>query len=152
MNITGIASGIWETEFDSYSGMTVSSIAASLCSYVGRMNILINQSFSVDSTGGFDPSIGSEEEAILTQIYLERFYAKEARKVLRGISDSSSIGLDWTELREGDSVIKRNNKSEVSKTLFGLSKDAKLSLDDLVHNYNMYNAAPRQVAGDDADA
>jgi hypothetical protein len=66
---------------------------------------------------------------------------------------------DWTELREGDSSIKRvaqnaspQQKVQVAQTYRTFAEEADLKLSELVHSYNMYKASPRQVAGNEAGA
>jgi hypothetical protein len=61
------------------------------------------------------------------------------------------IGSDWTDLREGDSNIKKINKNEISKNFRGLSQDCQAELNKTVKMYLKYGAVPEQVAGDDTE-
>lgn len=47
-------------------------------------------------------------------------------------------------------MITRTNKNEIAKTYRGFAKDAEERLELLVAKYNIYDAAPVQVAGTDA--
>jgi hypothetical protein len=142
---------------------------------IGTLNMLINTEFCVDSnattispgTGGWTnggltklvyPELKKEESSILIQLYLRDYYKKKARVVLNSSSSSSTTpGVpgqtsDWTELREGDSVIKRvatvatpAQKTAASKVYNSLSQDADDELKSLVQRYNLYLSKPRQV-------
>ena len=57
--------------------------------------------------------------------------------------------VDFLSLREGDTVITRTNKNELAKTYRGLANDAREEMERLVTSYNLYQAAPVQVAGID---
>jgi hypothetical protein len=78
-------------------------------------------------------------------------------------SSSSSSGSgsivtsDWTELRDGDSVIKRQamlaspaTKVTASRTFSSFAQDADYTLRDLLQRYTSYRGGPRQVAGKDS--
>jgi hypothetical protein len=138
-----------------------STISGYLSTNVGQMNVLLHSSFGVDSAANFCPSIRAEEKAILVQIYLRDYYTKESRRLATSTaSTSSSTGLDagdWVSIQEGDTVIKRSSTSsqkgggiEGAKALRNQALDAKELLGQLVQSYNMYQAAPLQVAGDEA--
>jgi hypothetical protein len=146
---------------------------------VGTLNMLINAEFCVDKsysiispgtdgwqTGGqtklVTPALDKEESSILIQLYLRDYYKKKARTVLNESSSSSETDgtpgqvSDWTELREGDSVIKRvatvaspAQKTSQSKSYQGLSSEAGGELDRLVQKYNLYLSKPRQIISKD---
>ena len=71
-------------------------------------------------------------------------------------TEKTSAGVtDWTELREGDSVIKRSvnsasTKNESARAMSNASKEAKEMLETMIHSYNMFGSIPIQVAGKDA--
>jgi len=171
-----LASGIITTEFDYITGTeaeTLQTVTSGwLMANVGQLNILINTRFNSGNLCS-TPESGAnasgwlwqpEEEAIYTQIYLQEYYQKEARKILRNAvgSASSASGstdytmTDWTMLREGDTQIQRQAiitsaaaKNESARIVRGFAEDAAEELKGLIHSYNMYNAHPRQVAGTD---
>ena len=155
---------IWDVEFGTHSSATERESNALLISgylgaNLGELNILINTDFSLDTVEDkVNPELKQEEKAIFTQLYLKDHLSKEARKVLRDASaptTDSSADLPWSELREGDSAIKRSvptaaTKNTSAKLLKDASKDAAEQLKKLVHSYNMYGSIPSQVAGKDA--
>ena len=158
-----MATGIFTYDFNSDRDEgTVCYISGWLQNNVGELNVLINTCFS-----GARPGFGLEEEAIYRQIFLKNHYARSSRNALRGISSSSSsssssgtselVMSDWTELRDGDSVIKRvattaspATKADTSRVYKSFADSANTELKDLVYKYNLYHSAPRQVAGKDA--
>ena len=155
--VSTIATGIYNDEFDSDTGYsTLSSISGWLANNVGLLNTITYTAFSGSGvTAGtlngdtvLQPSgnFRFEESDIFKQIYLTNYYTKKARAILKGIDSS----VDFISLREGDSMITRTNKNEIAKTYRGFAKDAQEALDGLVAKYNIYGAAPVQVAGADA--
>jgi hypothetical protein len=156
--IGDLATSIWDNEFGDATGAAqrineINSISGWLSANIGTLNTVIYKSFSGDSNGDVIPtgSFKLEEQDIYSKIYLKHFYEKKARNVLRGIDGSLNDDIDWIRLREGDSLIVRSNKTDVSKIYLGLAKDAAKDLQDLIHSYNMYQAAPIQVAGEDGN-
>jgi len=161
-----LASGILKYEFDfiedhAEQQAELLNISGSLVSKIGELNILLNQNFCC--TG--DINLGCEEKTILEEIYLRDYNTKQARKILRGSYNSTLSGMDasaassWTELREGDTTIKRpvsaipglfTNKLDLSKNFKALAAESEQKIKDLAYTYNMYGAVPRQVAGKDA--
>jgi hypothetical protein len=160
-----LASGILKYEFDfiedhAEQQAELLNISGSLVSKIGELNILLNQNFCC--TG--DINLGCEEKTILEEIYLRDYNTKQARKILRGSYNSTISGIDassagWTELREGDTTIKRpasaipglfTNKLDLSKNFKALAAESEQKIKDLAYTYNMYGAVPRQVAGKDA--
>ena len=144
--IGNLAASIYDTEFGYAStelGREVEVVAISgwLIANEGLLNTLIYTQFS-----GADPNMRLEEQNIFKQLYLSRYYRKASRDVLRNITTD---GLDWTRLSEGDTTIQRNNKNETAKTYLSLGKEADETITDLVYSYNLYQAAPHQVAGAD---
>ena len=140
-----------------------STISGYLSTNVGQMNVLLHTSFGVDSQADFCPPIKAEEKAILVQIYLRDYYTKESRKMAASTATTSSTSAgsaiaagDWVSIQEGDTVIKRSSTGsqrgggiEGAKPLRNQALDAKELLDQLVRSYNMYQAMPLQVAGDE---
>jgi len=180
-----IADYIWDNEVSEGAISTPELIATEkqkIADYlelnVGTLNTLINSEFCVAteettiSPGGggwknggktklVSPSLNKEESSILIQLYLRDYYKKKARTVLNSATTSetdASTGSvsDWTELREGDSVIKRvatvaspAQKTTASKSFENLSAEAGSEIDTLVQKYNLYLAKPRQVISKD---
>jgi hypothetical protein len=166
-----MASGLMLYEFDFVEEPTarlaeLNTVSGSLSGKLGELNILLNQSFRFTGDDGNPyPRLQEEESDILEQLYIRDYNTKQAQKLLRGVYDSTTESSiventsDWIELQEGDTKIKRSpgsisnsasNRISMSKDFKALAKDAKDKIEDLVYNYNMYGAQPRQVAGLDA--
>ena len=176
-----IASGILQYEFDFIEDpyeqkSELNTISGSLNGLIGELNISLNQNFCfTGSDGDLCPRLGNEETSILQEMYLRDYNTKQARKILRGTyncsnpcnSFSGSNGMDsylsassnWTELKEGDTTIKRpasaipglfSNRLDLSKNFKALADESEIKIKDLAYAYNMYGAVPRQVAGSDA--
>ena len=154
--VSTIATGIYNDEFDSDTGdSTLASISGWLANNIGLLNTIIYRAFSGSGSATEYPddtvlqpsgTFRFEEADIYKQIYLNNYYTKKARAVLKGIDSS----VDFISLREGDSMITRTNKNEIAKTYRGFAKDAQERLEMLVAKYNIYDAEPVQVAGTDA--
>ena len=154
---------IWDTEFGDHTGAADRASNAVLISgyledNLGQLNILLNKDYSLlTGTDTVSPTLKYEENTIFTQLYLKDYYQKQARNTLRGITSSTSAaatGMNWTELREGDSFIKRDivsvgTKTETSRLFQVASSDAADILRQMIHSYNMYGSIPTQVAGKD---
>ena len=154
---------IWDIEFGDHSTalereQNALLISGYLEANIGQLNILINTDFYLDTIqDAVAPKLEYEEKAILTQLYLRDHMQKQARNVLRGASTSTAStttnteGMtDWTEIREGDSVIKRSiatstTKNTSAKLFQDSSSEAAERLKNLVHSYNMYGSKPLQV-------
>jgi len=146
-SVEDLSTEIYQNEFDSDTGYaSLSLISGWLENNVGQLNTKIYSSFYVQNSN-FEPSgqFKQEERSIYKQMYLYEFYTKKTRQVLRGIDSS----VDFLSLREGDTMITRTNKNELAKTYRSLASDAREEMEKLVSSYNIYQAAPVQVAGED---
>jgi len=148
-SVHSLADEIFGNEFDYDSGYAqFYFISGWLANNIGQLNNRLFTSYEV--SGAYFAPTGSfkqEERAIYKQMYLYEFYTKKTRQVLRGVDSE----VDFISLREGDSMITRTNKNELAKTYRGLANDANAELEKLITSYNMYQAAPVQVAGEDGD-
>ena len=146
MNDVGkLATDIYDYELGSPSGISVSNISGWINNNVGRLNILIDSDFCVE-TGTFKPELKQEESVIFTQIYLIYYYKNKVNRAQRGLEEGDS----WISFAEDDRRVTRSNKNEIVKSFLSLQKQAKEDLADLLTKYNGYLASPRQVAGYDA--
>jgi len=154
---------IWDIEFGDHSSALERERNALLISgyleaNLGQLNTLINTDFTYNASGDMvEPALQQEEKAIFTQLYLKDYLQKQSRNILRNASNTSPItdNQDWSELREGDSYIKRNvaspaSKNTSAKLLQELAKEANEILTKMIHSYNMYGSVPTQIAGKDA--
>lgn len=146
-SVHDLAEEIFANEFEYDSGYAqFYYISGWLDKNVGQLNNRLYTSFEVDN-GNFTPTgdFKQEERAIYKQMYLYEFYTKKTRQVLRGVDSS----VDFLTLREGDTSITRTNKNELAKTYRSLANDSKDEVEKLITSYNLYQAAPVQVAGID---
>jgi len=146
-SVHDLADEIFGNEFEYDSGYAqFYYISGWLASNVGLLNTKIYSQYSVQNSN-FEPTglFQQEERSIYKQMYLYEFYTKKTRQVLRGVDSS----VDFVTLREGDTMITRTNKNELAKTYRGLANDAREEMERLVSSYNIYQAAPVQVAGED---
>jgi hypothetical protein len=73
------------------------------------------------------------------------FYQKKYKQAVLGILD----GVDgFITVKEGDTVITKTNKNEVSKNIKGMINALNDELADLVNKYKIYNAQPVQIIPD----
>lgn len=166
--IDDISASIYHTEFYDEDGdgafeRLTARISAWLETNIGQLNILINTSFRIDENNDVHPRLLDEEIAIFIQLYLKAYYKRQSQNILKNattselnIGDSTFSMSGWTELREGDSVIKRvsqnstpQQKIQAAESYQSFSTEADIKLGELVHAYNMYNARPRQVITED---
>jgi len=161
--IGNLASGIYKFDFDENSQfVNPSYLSGWLQNNIGELNVLTHTNYS-----GVNPGMGSQEQSIYRHIFLRDYYKKLGRKALLGVSyiPSSQSGSgevvtsDWTELREGDSVIKRkamlaspSEKITTSRQYTQLSNESANELEKLLYKYNISKGGPRQVAGKDSPA
>jgi len=165
-----LASGTLQYEFDFITGAKakkaeLQSMSGSMSGSMGELNVLLYQNFHFTGADGeVNPRMQIEEADILRQIYIRDWNTKQAQKLLRGIYDTSTASsvvgaMEWTELREGDTTIRRSPESSttsskarmsISRDFKALADEARLKIDKLVASYNIYGAQPRQVAGGDA--
>ena len=146
-SVHDLADEIFANEFEYDSGYAqFYYISGWLANNVGLLNTKIYSQYSVQNSN-FEPTglFQQEERSIYKQMYLYEFYTKKTRQVLRGVDSS----VDFVTLREGDTMITRTNKNELAKTYRGLANEAREEMERLVSSYNIYQAAPVQVAGED---
>ena len=146
-SVHDLADEIFANEFEYDSGYAqFYYISGWLANNVGLLNTKIYSQYSVQNSN-FEPTgtFQQEERSIYKQMYLYEFYTKKTRQVLRGVDSS----VDFVTVREGDTMITRTNKNELAKTYRSLANDAREEIERLVSSYNIYQAAPVQVAGED---
>jgi len=148
--IVDIADEIYR-ELGEPSDLNIASIAFWLRTNIGDLNILINKKFYItDDTLeiGIEADSGDEfkdiEKSIFKMIYNMHYYERLFRNALGAASTDSTIEIDQNGFRA-----KRVNKNELAKTYSELRKQIADELQVLTKNYNLNEARPLQVAGDD---
>lgn len=113
---------------------------------LGTLNSLIGTSFSIPTSGiiAID-GMGNDEEAILKQLYIVKYYDNLVRGSLYAASTNEFI-----EISSDGAVARKINKNELSKTYLALKNSALDELKYLVGFYNAnHGALPRGIVGDD---
>lgn len=148
--IIDIADEIYR-ELGEPSDLSHASIAFWLRTNIGDLNILINKKFYIDedtleisipenSGDVFD----TVEKSIFKMIYSIHYYERLFRNALGAASVDGTIETDENGFRT-----KSVNKNELAKTYATLRKQISEELMILTKNYNINEAKPIQVAGDD---
>ena len=119
INISGLATGIYEYELDS-TGVTFGSISGWLNENVGMLNTYLYTSFSGED--GEISGMGLEEADIYKEMYLYHYYSKQARNTLRGITNDTNGNI--LSVTDGDNSVSFVNKNEVSKVYKSFAKDS----------------------------
>lgn len=167
-SLTTLAEYIYDIEFDfgdlyrdgypdkdAARAGEVPLIADWLEAHVGELNVLIYSSF--ESLNKEIEDFGTEEAAVLTEMFMYNYYRKQSRLALRA-KDTSVAGatLDFQSLQEGDSIITMptssaggGNSTDLPKHYRLLMEQAKDNLEILVAQYNVLHSPPNQVSGDD---
>ena len=147
--IVDIATELYD-EFGEPSDLSIPSIAYWLRSNVGDLNILINKKFYIDEntleiTSDDESDIfGNIEKSIFKMLYSIHYYERMMRVSLFNATLDSVVSIS----DEGSSVTKIN-KNEMAKTYATLRKQISDELNTLTKNYNLNEAKPLQVVGDD---
>lgn len=152
MNDLGtLATEIVDYQFPDDTGrFPVAFVSGWLNVNLGQFNGLTKTDFIIDSSGNFSPSLCPVESGILKEMYEIEYYSKAAKEALRGIVWGSASGADSiTMVKEGDSVVQKVSKHQISRTFSEFARLAKDDLEDLLNKYNRKHSRPRQVAGED---
>jgi len=153
VKIVDIADEIYR-EMGEPADLSISSIAYWLRSNVGDLNIVINKNFYVDETtlevGALENSgdiFGLPEKSIFKMLFAIHYYERLFRNALGAASTDSTI-----EINQNGFSARKINKNELAKTYAELRKQINDELQILTKNYNLNEARPLQVAGDDTVA
>ena len=146
--IVDLATELYD-ELGEPENVSIPSIAYWLRSNIGDLNIMINKKFYIDETTleitSQDADLfGNVEKSIFKMIYSIHYYERLFRNALYAATQDSVISIS----DEGSSVTKIN-KNELAKNYAALRKQINDELIVLSKNYNLNEAKPLQVAGDD---
>lgn len=131
------------------SDLSIASIAYWLRTNIGDLNILINKKYFIDETtlevsAPEGDSFGTIEKSIFKMIFGMHYYERLFRNALGAASVDSVVSVT----DDGSTVVKIN-KNEIAKNYAQLRKQIVEELNILTKNYNLNEAKPIQVAGDD---
>jgi hypothetical protein len=146
-SISGLAQVIYD---DLELGETsILSLSGWLENNIGKLNIMLDECYSSIS-GDFDPSFTSEVSGIYQEVYRLHYYKKQIQKAVNGISTKGTgSAVDWVELREGDSLVKRANPSELAKVYASERSAIENNLKRLVSYYHSNRSKPQQIVGNE---
>jgi hypothetical protein len=148
--IVDIADEIYR-ELGEPTDLSHASIAFWLRTNIGDLNILINKkfyisedTFEVTVPEDLNDTFGDIEKSVFKMIYSIHYYERLFRNALGAASTDSTI-----EITENGFTGRKVNKNELAKTYAQLRKQINDELLVLTKNYNLNEAKPIQVAGDD---
>ena len=143
MNINDIASELF-AELGQPSDTTTSAIAFWLKANIGKLNILLDSSFSINSSNQILGGFSDLEKSIFKKIYNISYYERLFRNALGAASVDSVVSVT----DDGSTVVKIN-KNEIAKNYSQLKLQETAELDNLIKNYHHNEISPVQIVGDD---
>jgi len=172
MTISGIAQEIY-IELGGPEDISNSSIQYWLRTNVGKINILLNNSFSINTgTNEFSdsPNFGELQKSIYKKIYNIHYYDRQILNLVgktKNVTIVNTIGTanqgnlqisenGMTYNRESNTKtfadgVRANTQflSQMGKNFIDLKKQENEELKELLHKYELNENVPLQVAGDD---
>lgn len=137
MNIYDLAYQTWN-DLDEPSTVNPSFISGWMvnAANVGKLNNLISTNYT-GVNGTISPEIGQEEAAIYSEMYQSLYYKQRINENL------GAGGVQWVELENGDSRVRRASPTEVAKVYKDLLRECNANLKDLITNYKYNLSFPR---------
>ena len=128
--------------------LSVPAISYWLRNNIGVLNNRLNKDIVIDdSTLELYPNLGEAEKAIYKKIYECYFYDLKIKQTLNSINNDTLL-----EVTDGGGTVRRINRNETSKIYLEAKKQSFSELEVMVRDYNINDAGPLQVAGDDTVA
>ena len=125
--------------------LSVPAISYWLRNNIGILNNRINKDIIIDdNTLELVPNLGEAEKSIYKKIYECYFYDLKIKQTLGAINNDTLL-----EVTDGGGTVRRINRNETSKIYLEAKKNAFNELDMMIHDYNINDVGPLQVAGDD---
>ena len=151
VKIVDIADELYR-EMGEPADLSIASIAYWLRSNVGDLNITINKSFfinevtlEIEAPSDSADVFGLAEKSIFKMLFSIHYYERLLRNALGAASVDGVI-----EINQNGFSARKVNKNELAKTYAELRKQINDELTTLVQNYNLNEAKPLQIAGDDS--
>jgi|GEM_PF-5008470 len=120
------------------SGISTGTISYWIDNSIGYLNNILAESHNIIS-GNIDPGFNIAESGIMNQMYKVRYYNNQATNRL------GASAYDWSELHEGDSMVRRVSKNEIAKTYLQLAREEKTLLDEAILFYRTNMAMPKSI-------
>jgi hypothetical protein len=146
-SVESYSNSVW-ADLGSPQSPSVIYISGWAATNIGLLNIAIDECFSV-SGDSFVPAFDAMHSGIYMEIFKIKSYESSIRNVLNGIGRGTGALVDWIEIKDGDSTVKRANPSEFVKVYRGMKSDAQKELNSLIQTYRSNNAKPSQVVGNE---
>lgn len=144
MKIVDMAQEIY-FELGHPTDLSVPAISYWLRNNIGILNNRINKDIIIDdNTLELVPNLGEAEKSIYKKIYECYFYDLKIKQTLGAINNDTLL-----EVTDGGGTVRRINRNETSKIYLEAKKNAFNELDMMIHDYNINDVGPLQVAGDD---
>jgi len=131
--------------------LSIASVAYWLRSNVGDLNNVLNKRFYIDENNleivapaDSGDVLGLAEKSIFKMLFSLHYYERLTRNALGAASTDGVI-----EISQNGFSARKINKNELAKTYADLRKLINEALGMLIQNYNLNEARPLQVAGDD---
>jgi len=138
-------------ELNEPTDINIAGVAFWLRTNIGDLNILINKKFYIDDDTqevaipeNSGDVFGDIEKSVFKMLYVMHYYERLFRNALGAASTDSTL-----EISQNGFMARKINKNELAKTYAQLRKQIADELQVLTKNYNLNEARPLQVAGDD---
>lgn len=125
-------------DLDTPSGVSNGTISYWIENSVGNLNTYLGASHTVENFE-ITPGLNIMETGIMNQMYKIKYYNTVASNNLGASS------YDWSELKEGDSSIRKVSKNEIAKNYLQLAKQEKESLNESIRYYRTNAATPTSI-------
>lgn len=127
MNTLEIAEEIVEELEDDSVGLV--NVQAWVKSNVGRISVLVGQTYSLDESGEYTPEITPQLAAVIKAAYYSRYYNNKSKNSL-----SNAYG-QILSMKDDSSSVTFVNANEISKSFLAQAAQWKSELDTLVAGY-----------------
>lgn len=129
------------------SDIGISSISMKVRYFIGELNLLLNTSFSLDSSYEIvdenNEYIDVNAAAILKKLYECFYYNKNSNTFL------GAAGVEVKEISDDGAKVVSYDHISISKGFSDLKKSAKEELQNLVNGYKVKKYSPVHVESDD---
>lgn len=138
-NFSGLAEYVMN-QLGNPSGLLTGQVIDYFRLNIGSLNGLIQSNYV--PTGEFtEPPLDYVASGFYSQMYMCNYYSKQV------LANLGAAAYDWSEVREGDSVVRRVSKNEQAKTFRGLATDCQASLRDAAMQYRVSRCLPKSWEG-----
>lgn len=142
-NWTGLA-GYTIDQLGSPSGLLTGQVVDYFKYNVGQLNSLIQSNYT--PSGEFvSPELDFAGSGFYSQMYMCNYYSKQV------LVNLGAAAYDWSEVKEGDSFVRRVSKNEQAKTFRGLAADCQATLRDQAMQYRVSRTLPVSLAARHCD-